>query len=76
MLASAGDDGNILLWVPSDPSSSTTGTGVPMNKAQTFGETDEDRAYEKESWRVRAMIRCVPVPFRFFGLLCFFGDVG
>ncbi|BGP09953.1 Chromatin assembly factor 1 subunit [Rhodotorula toruloides] len=59
MLASAGDDGNILLWVPSDPSSSTSGanSGAAMNKAQTFGETDEDRAYEKESWRVRAMIR-------------------
>ncbi|BGP26338.1 chromatin assembly factor 1 subunit B [Rhodotorula toruloides] len=60
MLASAGDDGNILLWVPSDPpssSSSSTGSGTAMNKAQTFGETDEDRAYEKESWRVRAMIR-------------------
>jgi chromatin assembly factor 1 subunit B len=67
MLASAGDDGNILLWVPADPASTLpTGTGAaPMNKAQTFGETDEDRAYEKESWRVRAMIRCASsVPSR------------
>jgi len=29
-----------------------------------MGETDEDRAYEKESWRVRSMIRCVAVPLR------------
>lgn len=68
MLASAGDDGNILLWVPADPASTLpagAGAGAaPMNKAQTFGETDEDRAYEKESWRVRAMIRCAPLgPF-------------
>ncbi|GAA5903071.1 hypothetical protein JCM8208_000444 [Rhodotorula glutinis] len=44
MLASAGDDGNILIWVPGESS-------------KKMGETDEDRAYEKESWRVRSMIR-------------------
>ncbi|GAA5980673.1 hypothetical protein JCM11641_000171 [Rhodosporidiobolus odoratus] len=44
MLASAGDDGVIILWVPGE-----------SNK--TIGETEEDRAYEKESWRVKSMIR-------------------
>ncbi|BGP41933.1 Chromatin assembly factor 1 subunit [Rhodotorula kratochvilovae] len=44
MLASAGDDGNILIWVPGESS-------------KKIGETDEDRAYERESWRVRSMIR-------------------
>ncbi|GAA6054059.1 hypothetical protein JCM3770_001345 [Rhodotorula araucariae] len=43
-LASAGDDGNILIWVPGESS-------------KKIGETDEDRAYERESWRVRSMIR-------------------
>ncbi|GAA5997435.1 hypothetical protein JCM5350_005654 [Sporobolomyces pararoseus] len=43
-LASAGDDGNILLWVPGEGS-------------KKIGETDEDRAYERESWRVKSMIR-------------------
>ncbi|GAA5977903.1 hypothetical protein JCM10908_005142 [Rhodotorula pacifica] len=44
-LASAGDDGNILIWVP--------GEGT-----KSFGETaTEDLAFEKESWRVKGMIR-------------------
>ncbi|GAA5888549.1 hypothetical protein JCM16303_004253 [Sporobolomyces ruberrimus] len=43
-LASAGDDGNILLWVP--------GEGT-----KKIGETEEDRLYERESWRVKSMIR-------------------
>ncbi|KAI5480720.1 hypothetical protein MNV49_007647 [Pseudohyphozyma bogoriensis] len=43
-LASAGDDGNVLFWVPGE---STT----------TFGESHEDRAYDKESWRVKSMVR-------------------
>lgn len=41
-LASAGDDGNILLWVPTD---------IPTT---AFGE---DHAEEKESWRIKHMIR-------------------
>ncbi|BGP18320.1 hypothetical protein JCM10213_008493 [Rhodosporidiobolus nylandii] len=44
MLASAGDDGNILIWVPGESS-------------KKIGETEEDRLYEKESWRVKSMIR-------------------
>jgi len=44
MLASAGDDGNVILWVPSD--SHTT-------KA-TFGE---DEADDKETWRQKHMCR-------------------
>ncbi|GAA6024118.1 hypothetical protein JCM11491_001096 [Sporobolomyces phaffii] len=43
-LASAGDDGNILLWVP--------GEGT-----KKIGESEEDRAYSRESWRVKSMIR-------------------
>jgi chromatin assembly factor 1 subunit B len=44
MLATAGDDGNVLLWVPSeDPAHSTT-----------FGE---DAQEEVESWRVKTMCR-------------------
>ena len=41
-LASAGDDGNILLWIPTD---------IP---ATAFGE---DHAEDKESWRIKHMIR-------------------
>ncbi|GAA5999197.1 Cac2p [Rhodotorula paludigena] len=44
VLATAGDDGNILIWVPGESS-------------KKIGETDEDRAYERESWRVSKMIR-------------------
>ncbi|KWU42835.1 WD40 repeat-like protein, partial [Rhodotorula sp. JG-1b] len=46
-LASAGDDGNILIWVP--------GQGT-----KSFGDAQqsaEDLAFEKESWRVKGMIR-------------------
>ncbi|KAI9832580.1 MAG: hypothetical protein M1826_001530 [Phylliscum demangeonii] len=43
MLASAGDDGNVLLWVPSE-----------IHTAQTFGE---DGAEDKESWRIKHMCR-------------------
>ncbi|OAL05679.1 WD40 repeat-like protein [Phaeosphaeriaceae sp. SRC1lsM3a] len=45
MLATAGDDGNVLLWVPAD--SHTTHTN--------FEEGLED----KETWRVKAMCRSV-----------------
>ena len=41
-LASAGDDGNILLWVPTD------------NPTTAFGE---DHTEDKESWRIKHMIR-------------------
>lgn len=43
MLASAGDDGNILLWVPSDLQSHTA--------------LGEDRSDDKETWRVKHMCR-------------------
>lgn len=42
MLASAGDDGNVLLWVPSELQ--TTGLG-------------EEHADDKETWRVKHMCR-------------------
>ncbi len=44
MLASAGDDGNTLLWVPSD---------IPSH-GQAFGE---DSIEDKESWRIKHMCR-------------------
>ncbi|PWY91201.1 WD40 repeat-like protein [Aspergillus heteromorphus CBS 117.55] len=43
MLASAGDDGNVLLWVPSE--------------LQTQSGLGEDRSDEKETWRVKHMCR-------------------
>jgi len=46
MLASAGDDGNVLLWVLSTN---------PIPSA--FGESAADKAYERESWRTRLMLR-------------------
>ena len=42
MLASAGDDGNVILWVPSD---------VPVT---TLGE---EHIEDKETWRVKHMCR-------------------
>ena len=42
MLASAGDDGNVILWVPSD-----------SHKA-AYGEDDAD---DKETWRQKHMCR-------------------
>ena len=44
MLATAGDDGNILLWVPSEVHNNTT----------TFGD---DGLEDKETWRVKHMCR-------------------
>ena len=44
MLASAGDDGNVLLWIPSETQSHT----------QAFGE---DALDDKESWRIKHMCR-------------------
>ncbi|EEH46242.2 uncharacterized protein PADG_08684 [Paracoccidioides brasiliensis Pb18] len=43
MLASAGDDGNVLLWVPSE--------------LQSHGGLGEDRSDDKETWRVKHMCR-------------------
>ncbi|KAL4956597.1 WD40-repeat-containing domain protein [Aspergillus filifer] len=43
MLASAGDDGNVLLWVPSE--------------LQTQAGLGEDRSDDKETWRVKHMCR-------------------
>ena len=42
MLASAGDDGNILLWVPSETSMAALG---------------EEHADDKETWRIKHMCR-------------------
>lgn len=42
MLASAGDDGNVLLWVPSESSMSAMG---------------EDHVDDKETWRIKHMCR-------------------
>ena len=44
MLASAGDDGNVLLWVPSDI----------QNVTPSFGD---DKLDDKESWRIKHMCR-------------------
>ena len=44
MLATAGDDGNVLLWVPSETHSHTP----------SFGE---DGLEDKETWRVKHMCR-------------------
>ena len=44
VLASAGDDGNVLLWVPSD---------LP-NKTPALGDTGLE---DKEMWRVKNMCR-------------------
>ena len=44
MLASAGDDGNTLLWVPSENQSHTPAFG-------------EDAVEDKESWRIKHMCR-------------------
>jgi chromatin assembly factor 1 subunit B len=44
MLASAGDDGNVLLWVPSENSAHQT----------SFGEDGQE---DVETWRVKTMCR-------------------
>ena len=44
MLASAGDDGNTLLWVPSEGHSHTPAFG-------------EDALEDKETWRIKHMCR-------------------
>ena len=42
MLASAGDDGNVLLWIPSDISMTAIG---------------DENSEDKETWRVKHMCR-------------------
>ncbi|KAI9797688.1 MAG: hypothetical protein M1833_005349 [Piccolia ochrophora] len=44
MLASAGDDGNVLLWVPSEV----------QNHTPSFGD---DTSEDKETWRIKHMCR-------------------
>lgn len=44
MLASAGDDGNTLLWIPSETHSHTPAFG-------------EDAMEDKETWRIKHMCR-------------------
>jgi len=44
MLASAGDDGNIILWVPAEPG----------HRSGTFGDDDLE---DKETWRLKHMCR-------------------
>ena len=44
MLASAGDDGNVLLWVPSETSMTAMGDSV-------------DHSDDKETWRIKHMCR-------------------
>ena len=44
MLASAGDDGNVLLWVPSESSQHAMGDGI-------------DHTDDKETWRIKHMCR-------------------
>lgn len=43
LLGSAGDDGNVLLWVPSE--------------VQTSGTFGEEGLEDKETWRVKHMCR-------------------
>ncbi|KAJ2903456.1 WD40 repeat-like-containing domain protein [Zalerion maritima] len=45
LLASAGDDGNIILWTPSD---------TPMKE---FGSEEKEDDVDKESWRPKHMCR-------------------
>lgn len=44
MLASAGDDGNVILWVPAEPGTKLIGMG-------------EETADDKETWRLKHMCR-------------------
>ena len=44
MLASAGDDGNVLLWIPAETHSQTSAFG-------------EDAIEDKETWRIKHMCR-------------------
>ena len=51
MLASAGDDGNVLFWVRQDPSRQ------PFGETQFSASTETDGVIDKEYWRVRLMTR-------------------
>lgn len=46
-LASSGDDGVVLIWVPSDTPS------------MSFGEDKDSLQYEKEFWKVRLIMKFV-----------------
>lgn len=46
VVASAGDDGNVLLWVPAEHHAHST----------SFGEDDSD---DKETWRLKHMVRAI-----------------
>jgi len=45
VLASAGDDGVVCIWVPSD------------SRENVFGDMPDQHAEDKESWRVKHMCR-------------------
>lgn len=48
LLSTTGDDGNVLLWIPSD--------GPPSTFGSSFDE-DGDAEFAKEHWRLRTMCR-------------------
>ncbi|KDQ18379.1 hypothetical protein BOTBODRAFT_154299 [Botryobasidium botryosum FD-172 SS1] len=48
LIASAGDDGMIAIWAPSDRPNHSYGSEASTDDAQ----------YEKEHWRVRIIVRC------------------
>ncbi|KAG8925255.1 hypothetical protein FRC01_010447, partial [Tulasnella sp. 417] len=45
-LASAGDDGMIIIWMPTD------------RPVHTFGADPEEAQYEKEHWKPKIVLRC------------------
>lgn len=51
MLASAGDDGNVLFWIRQDSSRQ------PFGETQFSTAAETDGVIDKESWRVRLMTR-------------------
>ncbi|MCO5584921.1 hypothetical protein L7F22_038853 [Adiantum nelumboides] len=51
LLATTGDDGMVLFWIPSD--------GPPSTFGSTFDE-DGDAEFAKEHWRLRTMCRASP----------------
>ncbi|PWN47142.1 WD40 repeat-like protein [Violaceomyces palustris] len=50
LLATAGDDGNVLFWVPTDKARPTFGDSHPSLE-------DSEHQFEKEFWRVKLMTR-------------------
>ncbi|KAK9455164.1 WD40-repeat-containing domain protein [Dipodascopsis uninucleata] len=47
ILASAGDDGNVILWTMADGD----------DRKHTFGEDQEESANDKETWRIKFLCR-------------------